>query len=452
METKVKQFIEKEALFTRKDKILIGVSGGRDSIALLHVLYRLGYDIVVAHCNFHLRGEESNRDSEFVTKHVQDMDVPFYSIDFDTELYARQNKISIEMAARELRYEWFDSLLKLTGCKYIAVAHHADDVVETFLINMTRGTGLHGLTGIKAKNGNIVRPFLRITRNDINDYIYDNGFDYVEDSTNSEVVYVRNKVRNIIIPALETINPSFRSSTIQSIENLTRAQNFVMHYVELLRNEIVEHRDGMDVLDLEKIRTAPEPIYVLYEILKPYGFSASTVYNIFTCIFEENVSGKQFYSASGVRALRDRDKIFIQLRKDDDDVYADEPEEYEIRNVAAFFNLHLNFMAEIFDSNSFTIVKDKSVCCIDYKKLTFPLVLRKWKQADSFCPFGMKGRKKLSDFFVDQKFSLFEKENTWVLTDGKCGDIIWVVGHRTDNRFRIDEQTKQILRISFLKQ
>ncbi len=452
METKVKQFIEKEALFTRKDKILIGVSGGRDSIALLHVLYRLGYDIVVAHCNFHLRGEESNRDSEFVTKHVQDMDVPFYSIDFDTELYARQNKLSIEMAARELRYEWFDSLLKLTGCKYIAVAHHADDVVETFLINMTRGTGLHGLTGIKAKNGNIVRPFLRITRNDINDYIYDNGFDYVEDSTNSEVVYVRNKVRNIIIPALETINPSFRSSTIQSIENLTRAQNFVMHYVELLRNEIVEHRDGMDVLDLEKIRTAPEPIYVLYEILKPYGFSASTVYNIFTCIFEENVSGKQFYSASGVRALRDRDKIFIQLRKDDDDVYADEPEEYEIRNVAAFFNLHLNFMAEIFDSNSFTIVKDKSVCCIDYKKLTFPLVLRKWKQADSFCPFGMKGRKKLSDFFVDQKFSLFEKENTWVLTDGKCGDIIWVVGHRTDNRFRIDEQTKQILRISFLKQ
>ncbi|MBE6327334.1 MAG: tRNA lysidine(34) synthetase TilS [Bacteroidales bacterium] len=452
METKVKQFIEKEALFTRKDKILIGVSGGRDSIALLHVLYRLGYDIVVAHCNFHLRGEESNRDSEFVTKHVQDMDVPFYSIDFDTELYARQNKLSIEMAARELRYEWFDSLLKLTGCKYIAVAHHADDVVETFLINMTRGTGLHGLTGIKAKNGNIVRPFLRITRNDINDYIYDNGFDYVEDSTNSEVVYVRNKVRNIIIPALETINPSFRSSTIQSIENLTRAQNFVMHYVELLRNEIVEHRDGMDVLDLEKIRTAPEPIYVLYEILKPYGFSASTVYNIFTCIFEENVSGKQFYSASGIRALRDRDKIFIQLRKDDDDVYADEPEEYEIRNVAAFFNLHLNFMAEIFDSNSFTIVKDKSVCCIDYKKLTFPLVLRKWKQADSFCPFGMKGRKKLSDFFVDQKFSLFEKENTWVLTDGKCGDIIWVVGHRTDNRFRIDEQTKQILRISFLKQ
>ncbi|MEE1063436.1 MAG: tRNA lysidine(34) synthetase TilS [Paludibacteraceae bacterium] len=452
METKVKQFIEKEALFTRKDKILIGVSGGRDSIALLHVLYRLGYDIVVAHCNFHLRGEESNRDSEFVTKHVQDMDVPFYSIDFDTELYARQNKISIEMAARELRYEWFDSLLKLTGCKYIAVAHHADDVVETFLINMTRGTGLHGLTGIKAKNGNIVRPFLRITRNDINDYIYDNGFDYVEDSTNSEVVYVRNKVRNIIIPALETINPSFRSSTIQSIENLTRAQNFVMHYVELLRNEIVEHRDGMDVLDLEKIRTAPEPIYVLYEILKPYGFSASTVYNIFTCIFEENVSGKQFYSASGIRALRDRNKIFIQLRKDDDDVYADEPEEYEIRNVAAFFNLHLNFMAEIFDSNSFTIVKDKSVCCIDYKKLTFPLVLRKWKQADSFCPFGMKGRKKLSDFFVDQKFSLFEKENTWVLTDGKCGDIIWVVGHRTDNRFRIDEQTKQILRISFLKQ
>lgn len=452
METKVKQFIEKEALFTRKDKILIGVSGGRDSIALLHVLYRLGYDIVVAHCNFHLRGEESNRDSEFVTKHVQDMDVPFYSIDFDTELYARQNKISIEMAARELRYEWFDSLLKLTGCKYIAVAHHADDVVETFLINMTRGTGLHGLTGIKAKNGNIVRPFLRITRNDINDYIYDNGFDYVEDSTNSEVVYVRNKVRNIIIPALETINPSFRSSTIQSIENLTRAQNFVMHYVELLRNEIVEHRDGMDVLDLEKIRTAPEPIYVLYEILKPYGFSASTVYNIFTCIFEENVSGKQFYSASGIRALRDRNKIFIQLRKDDDDVYADEPEEYEIRNVAAFFNLHLNFMAEIFDSNSFTIVKDKSVCCIDYKKLTFPLVLRKWKQADSFCPFGMKGRKKLSDFFVDQKFSLFEKENTWVLTDGKCGDIIWVVGHRTDNRFRIDEQTKQILRISFFKQ
>ncbi len=452
METKVKQFIEKEALFTRKDKILIGVSGGRDSIALLHVLYRLGYDIVVAHCNFHLRGEESNRDSEFVTKHVQDMDVPFYSIDFDTELYARQNKLSIEMAARELRYEWFDSLLKLTGCKYIAVAHHADDVVETFLINMTRGTGLHGLTGIKAKNGNIVRPFLRITRNDINDYIYDNDFDYVEDSTNSEVVYVRNKVRNIIIPALETINPSFRSSTIQSIENLTRAQNFVMHYVEILRDEIVEHRDGMDVLDIEKIRTAPEPIYVLYEILKPYCFSASTVYNIFTCIFEENASGKQFYSASGIRALRDRDKIFIQLRKDDDDVYADEPEEYEIRNVAAFFNLHLNFMAEIFDSNSFTIVKDKSVCCIDYKKLTFPLVLRKWKQADSFCPFGMKGRKKLSDFFVDQKFSLFEKENTWVLTDGKCGDIIWVVGHRTDNRFRIDEQTKQILRISFLKQ
>ena len=153
-----------------------------------------------------------------------------------------------------------------------------------------------------------------------------------------------------------------------------------------------------------------------------------------------------------MRALRDRDKLFIQLRKEDNEMYADEQEEYEIRNVAAFFNLNLKFMAEIFDSNSFTIVKDKNVCCVDYKKLTFPLTLRKWKQADSFCPFGMKGRKKLSDLFVDQKLSLFEKENTWILTDGKCGDIIWVVGQRTDNRFRIDEQTKQILRISFFKQ
>lgn len=452
METKVKHFIEKEALFTRKDRILLGVSGGRDSIALLHVLYRLGYDIVVAHCNFHLRGEESNRDSEFVTKHVQDMDVPFYTIDFDTESYAREHKLSIEMAARNLRYEWFESLIKLTGCKYIAVAHHSDDVVETFLINMTRGTGLNGLTGIKPKNGNVVRPFLGISRKDINDYIFDNGLDYVEDSTNSEVVYVRNKMRNVIIPALETINPSFRASTIQSIENLTRAQNFVMHYVDLLRKDIVEHKGDMDILDIEKIRTAPEPIYVLYEILKPYGFSSSTVFNIFTCIFEEKASGKQFYSNTGLRALRDRNKIFIQMRKEDENMFEDEEDEYEIRNVAAFFNLHISFMAEIFDSNNFTIVKDKSVCCVDYKKLTFPLTLRKWKQADYFCPFGMKGRKKLSDFFVDQKFSLFEKENTWVLTDGKCGDIIWVVGHRTDNRFRIDEQTKQILRISYSKQ
>ncbi len=452
MEAKVKHFIEKESLFTRKDKILIGVSGGRDSIALLHVLYRLGYDIVVAHCNFHLRGQESNRDSEFVTKHVQDMDVPFYSIDFDTESYARDNKLSIEMAARDLRYEWFDSLLKLTGCKYIAVAHHSDDVVETFLINMVRGTGLNGLTGIKAKNGNVVRPFLCVSRNEINDYIFDNSFDYVEDSTNSEVVYVRNKMRNVIIPTLETINPSFRTSTIQSIENLTRTQNFVMHFVEKLREEIVEHKQDMDVLDIEKIRTAPEPIYVLYEILKPYGFSSSTVYNIFTSILEDNVSGKQFFSHTGVRALRDRDKIFIQFRKEEDDIDEEEPEEYEIRNVAAFFNLNINFMAEIFDSNNFSIVKDKTVCCVDYKKLTFPLTLRKWRQADTFCPFGMKGRKKLSDFFVDQKFSLIEKENTWILADGKCGDIIWVVGHRTDNRFRIDEQTKQILRISFLKE
>ncbi|MCQ2189715.1 MAG: tRNA lysidine(34) synthetase TilS [Paludibacteraceae bacterium] len=450
MEAKVKQFIEKEDLFTRKDKILLGVSGGRDSIALLHVLYRLGYDIVVAHCNFHLRGAESNRDSEFVTKHVQDMDVPFYTIDFDTEKYAKENRLSIEMAARDLRYEWFDSLLKLTGCKYIAVAHHSDDVVETFLINMTRGTGLQGLTGIKPKNGNVVRPFLCVSRNDINDYIFDNGFDYVEDSTNSEVVYVRNKMRNVIIPALETVNPSFRTSTIQSIENLTRTQNFVMYYINQLKEEIVEHRGDMDVIDIDKIRMAPEPIYVLYEILKPYGFSSSTVHNIYTCIFEENASGKQFYSNSGIRALRDREKLYIQLRKEEE--FEDEPEEYEIRNVAAFFNLNINFMAEIFDSNSFTIVKDKSVCCVDYKKLTFPLTLRKWRQADTFCPFGMKGRKKLSDFFVDQKLSIIEKENTWILTDGKCGDIVWVVGQRTDNRFRIDEQTKQILRISFLKE
>lgn len=439
----IESYIIENNLFTHDQKILVGVSGGRDSVALLYALKSLNYNVSAAHCNFHLRGEESNRDEKFVEDFCTAHFITLFKTDFQTEEYAREKHLSIEMAARELRYDWFGSLLDSEKFDCIAIAHHSDDVIETFLINMTRGTGLQGLTGIKAKNGKIVRPMLSVSREQVTAFINENKLGFVDDSTNFESVYMRNKMRNIIIPSLTEANPNFKNSLLTTIENLNQAYCFNNFYLDALRREIVEETEEEISLDLEKLMENEHKEYVCFEFLKKYGFSPKQCKEILTAATKNYCQGDCFISKLGFSAIINRKKFVIKKNnsnfafdKANDSVFVIDS---ETKEVAEPIGLKIS-RCRIED---FVLRKDSDICNIDSDLIDFPLVLRHWKKGDSFIPFGMKGRKKLSDYFIDEKLSLFEKESIWILTSGD--EIVWVVGMRSDNRFRVTNQTKNVL-------
>ena len=433
---KVSQFIHRHRLFTTDEKLLVGVSGGADSVALLHILHQLGYSCIVAHCNFHLRGEESDRDARFVQSLAKELNFPLRMVDFQTEKYASEQKISIEMAARELRYQWFAELKEAEKVDCIAIAHHTDDMVETFLINLTRGTGIHGLTGIKPSNNGIVRPLLCLSRREIKAYLEENNFAFVEDSTNKETIYIRNKFRNQIIPLMQEINPSFNESLLQTIRNLRETELFVEKRLETMKeNGLKENADGTIIISIKKLKEEPSPAFVLYELLQPYGFTAAVVNDI--CRQSDGTSGKPFFSKK-YRIVKNREQLILTKRKEG------VPKVY-------YLNENENFISEPFEMSitlqqhdaDWKIVKDKHFCYLDVDKLTFPLEIRKWKKGDSFVPFGMKNRKKVSDFFIDKHYSIWQKEQTWLLLSG--GEIVWIIGERSDDRFKIESKTKKIV-------
>lgn len=445
MLSKVESYIVENKLFAHGNRILVGVSGGRDSIALLFALKKLGYNVSAAHCNFHLRGDESNRDQQFVEAFCNNHSIPLFQTDFQTEEYSKSRHISIEMGARELRYGWFDKLLDSEKFDFIAIAHHSDDVIETFLINMSRGTGLQGLTGIKPKNGRIVRPMLCVSRDEVTDFVSENNLRYVDDSTNFESVYMRNKMRNIIIPSLQEANPTFKKSLLTSIENLNQAYGFNLHYLEMLKKEIVSENEEEIVIDLDKIIKDEFSDYVCFELLKPYGFSPKVCRDILTVAAKKNCQGDQFLSNLGLKAIINRKKFVI---KKNNPTFANDNASEEIYTIDGNADMVVKPLALKLSKcaiEDFVLRKEPVVCNIDSDLIEFPLVLRHWKKGDTFIPFGMKGRKKLSDFFIDEKLSIFEKESVWLLTSGN--EIVWVVGLRTDNRFRITKNTKRVLTI-----
>lgn len=430
---RVEKFIEKKELLAPNAKVIVGLSGGADSMVLLDILTLLGYRCIAAHCNFHLRGEESNRDAAFVKQWCKNTDIELTSIDFDTKGYATDKKISIEMAARELRYRWFEIIRKQYNAQAIAVAHHKDDSIETVLLNLTRGTGIHGLTGIAPKNGYIVRPLLCLTRLEVENYLEERGIPHVVDSTNNEDIYTRNFLRLNIIPELEKLNPAVKEAISRTSDNIAEAEKV---YNSAIENDIhlVFSDNKIDISEL--IQTA-SPQSVLFELLSPLGFQSSVIEDIINSL--DGISGKVFYSKD-YRLIKDREYLLLDKIGQEENQIG----EFFVDKVSQEITYPIRLNIKLKENNN-SIEKDSSKLYADADKLTFPLVLRKWKQGDWFIPFGMKGRKKLSDYFSDQKFSLKDKEDCWILISGD--DIVWIVGERSDDRFRVTEETKNVLYI-----
>lgn len=435
----VRAYIEKQQLLAGRAPVLVGFSGGADSVALLSLLVQLDYSCIALHCNFHLRGDESVRDEHFAAETARTLGVPFYKIDFDTTGYADKHHLSIEMAARELRYNWFEEMRQQLGGQAIAVAHHRDDSVETVVMNLIRGTGIRGLGGIRPKNGYVVRPLLPVSRNEILTWLAEQQLSYVTDSTNLSDAYTRNFIRLRVLPLLEELNPSVKTAIARTADHLADTEAIFLYMVEKARKELM--KDGCRI-PIARLMQYPSPATILYELLKPYGFTRQVTDDIFHSLTKE--SGKQFYSPL-YRLLKDREYLLLAS------INKEEVLEYTITASEIMEEIwrgpvELSFFKSVF-TNNFNIRKDKHIAYFDYDKLTFPLTLRKWKEGDWFIPFGMKGRKKLSDYFSDHKFSRIEKEQAWLLCSGE--NILWIVGERSDNRFCIDKTTKSVLIVNF---
>lgn len=418
----IANYIEQESLANHNETLIIGLSGGADSVALLLILHELGYNCVGAHCNFHLRDEESNRDQAFVERLCKTYNIPLYIEHFNTKEYASQQRISIEMAARDLRYAWFNRLLDENKGDKVAIAHHRDDNIETLILNLARGTGLKGLTGIQPLNGKIIRPLLCISRDDIESYLGSLKQSYVTDSTNLEDEFARNKVRIHIIPALEEINSACKNNIQNTIGYLNEIQVIYNKAIEEAINRVRIDNE----VDIELLKGELSPKTILYEICYPIGFNSTQVEELFKAL--DSRETKIFYSASH-EVIVNRDKLTI-LKKDDSERFKQMPPQLiiEYKDV---------------DKN-FRIPKDKCIACFDAQNINEDdLQLCKWNQGDYFVPFGMTGRKNLSDFFTDNKYSVLEKESQWLLKHKS--DIIWVVGKRSDNRYRITPATRKVI-------
>jgi tRNA(Ile)-lysidine synthase len=416
---KVKEFIEKEDLFSKQDKILVALSGGADSVALTRILITLGYHCEAAHCNFELRGEESDRDEDFVRNFCRSLNIKCHSIHFETRRYAAQQSISIEMAARELRYNWFSKICEESDCQVVAVAHHKDDSVETMLLNLIRGTGINGLLGIRPKNGNVVRPLLCASRQEVVEYLHRMNQTYVTDSTNLEDEYTRNKIRLNLLPLMEEINPSVK-------DGLVKTASYLNDISKVYQQAIKESIDRIFItpekeISIEKLMNEPAPQALLFEVLSPLGFNSTQVEEVYGSL--NGQPGKRFISSQW-QVVKDRDLLLIEKVK----TANDKPQ---------------IIFEEVLLTKEFVIPKDKNTACFDANKFKGVISIRKWEKGDYFIPFGMKGKKLVSDFMTDSKFSLLKKEQQWVLS---CNDqIAWLIGERTDNRFRIDDSTQKVI-------
>ena len=414
-------------------RLLLATSGGLDSMIMVDLFHKLSFDIAIAHCNFQLRGIESFEDQKFVQNYADANEIDVFITQFDTTTFAKDFKLSIQVAARELRYSWFYELLETKKYDYILTAHHADDNLETFIINLIRGTGIEGLTGIPAQNGNIIRPLLIFSRQEIEQYAREITMEWREDSSNTSDKYLRNKIRHNVVPVLKELNPEFLSSFLKTQAYLHESKAMAEDASILVYQQVAEEKGEEIHFDLNKLKKLPNYKSYLYEWLNEFKFSAwEDIYDLV-----DGQSGKQVFS-DGFRLLKDRDSLILCPINNEDEI-----EEYYIFKDQKEINVPLNL--------SFLKVTDASLVSnttifVDEDKLWFPLVLRRWKHGDKFQPTGMDGQsKKVSKFFKDNKLSLIEKENSWIL----CSEnqIVWIVGFRQDERFKTGNRTKKILKI-----
>ena len=431
MLTKFKNHIEQNFLQLKDKKLLLAVSGGVDSMVLLNLFYKLRFDICIVHCNFQLRGKESDADEMLVREICQDSYIPYFIESFDTLEFANENKLSIQLAARKLRYDWFQEIISL-GFDYVLTAHHLDDNVETFLINFIRGTGLEGLTGIPAQNGNIIRPLLPFSREEIENYALKKNIQWREDSSNASDKYFRNKLRHDIVPILKELNTGFLDSFQNTLHHLQQAESLVEDATNLVYEKVVEVKENRLEIHLKSLLQFQNYKAYLYQWLKNYGFSAwNDIYDLV-----QSQSGKQVFSETHF-LLKDREKLILSERK-----LSNNSEVFIIESLDSKVNIPL----KIEFSKAVNIFETHSNCIfVDENKLKFPLIIRKWQEGDYFYPSGMNGKKKLSKYFKDEKYSLLDKENQWLL----CSEdqIIWVIGKRADNRYIANETTQNSIKI-----
>ena len=420
-----------------RDKLyLVAISGGADSVALLMMMLDEGYRVEAVHCNFHLRGEEADRDEAFVASLCERFGVALHRVHFDTRGYAALHKLSIETAARDLRYGYFERLREDIGAEAIVVAHHRDDNVETVLMNLVRGTGLKGLAGIRPVNGRVIRPLLDMTREDIEAYIYKRGESFVTDSTNLETDATRNKYRLEVIPALKEINPSVARAIDTTARHLQDADEIVEWALEKMKADVMEEGDdGVVRIDTTLLRQLPAPRYVLFEICRQYGFLPQQS-NVVWAMMEHGEKGKTV--ASTEYEMASEHNLLLVARKEE----MPQPVRMPIEGLYVMNGRRLRI--ELKKADGFAVVKSKSVACLDAKTVTFPLVVRPWKSGDRFAPFGMRGTKLVSDYLTDCKLNFFQRRRQLVVEDA-TGLIVWLVGERTSEKCRVGEKTETVI-------
>lgn len=434
MEKTFKNLVKTNYPYLCGSKLLLAVSGGLDSVVLAHLCHEAKLDFSIAHCNFNLRGEESDGDEKFVVDLADSLEVEVFTESFDTLNFAENHKISVQMAARELRYEWFSELSSSVQFDYTLTAHHANDNLETFLINLIRGTGPEGLTGIKTEKEEIIRPLLDFSRKQIEAYARKKHYKWREDSSNASDKYMRNKIRHHIVPVMEELNPQLLDSFAKTQQHLQESMDLVEDYISLLYPKLVQKDTYGYAIDIDFLKKVPNQKQILYQLLKSFGFTEwNDVYDLLSA-----QTGKMVLSDTH-RLIKDRQKLLLTEQNGNSvNKEYNLGEDEELVMIPGMGTLHINEVKEMEQAS-------ESCIFVPERKLEFPLKIRKWKKGDYFYPFGMKGKKKLSDFFKDQKFSLPEKENTWILFSGN--EIVWIINHRADNRFAVEKSDSKILKI-----
>ena len=432
-----KKYIQTENLFTEKDKLLLAVSGGVDSVVLCELCKQAGYDFAVAHCNFQLRGDDSARDEKFVSELATKYNVSFHVVKFETKEVAQQKKISIQEAARELRYHWFEELRRKNDYQYILTAHHADDNIETVTMNFFRGSGIKGIRGIEPKHDHIVRPLLFARRTQLEEFLVASQLEFVVDSSNLKDDYTRNYFRNHVIPLVEKSFPEVNENILSNVSRFMEVELLYRQAIDLHKKKLLELKGNeihIPVLKLKKVT----PLHsIVYEIISAYDFTSAQTGEVIALLDSE--SGKYVQSSSH-RIIKNRKWLIIA------------PNEVEKTDIVIIETMGSwqfaigNLQLEAIETSNLKPQTSNSLACLDADEIKFPLLLRKWKQGDYFYPLGMAKKKKLSRFFIDQKLSKTEKEKVWVIEMDK--KIVWVVGYRIDDRFKITEKTKTVLKVT----
>ena len=428
-------FIKQHALCEADERILLAVSGGRDSILMTHLFKQAGFNFAIAHCNFNLRGEESIADEEFTSDLALKLDVPFFCTSFNTEEFARENHISIQMAARDLRYQWLEKIRTDFDYQYIAVAQHQSDIVETVLLNLVRGTGISGMHGILPKRDRIIRPMLFLTRDEIDNLVQNENITYRDDSSNKSSKYARNKIRLEVIPKLKELNPHLEETFAGNTKRFAELEILLKNTVLNLRKSLLQE-SGSDeyCIDLESLKKLEPLKTLLFELFKPFSFTEAVLGDL---VKSWNGNSGKVFNSSSHQLILDRNSVLLS-RKSPVKI-----EKYKLNDDEEFTWHKKKYRSFVTVAESYQLTKDSNILQADHSLLVFPLTLRTWQKGDFFHPLGMKGKKKLSDYFIEQKIPLNKKSQVGILENGN-GDIVWVCSHRPDDRYKITKASKKI--------